>query len=76
MRDGSLSLLGGTGKTVEIDETFYGKQRARLKGSNKERGGSARTFHITGITMAVFASSRPRKRQPRERDHHGRMACV
>jgi hypothetical protein len=58
--------MGGTGKTIEINETFYGKQfgapkriRPGLHTSWRntvlalvERGGSVRTFHITGTTMA------------------------
>jgi transposase-like protein len=65
MRDGSLAPMGGTGGTVEIDETIIGK----LKGAPKrirrggtqwrnvvmtlvERGGSARSFHIDGTSLA------------------------
>jgi transposase-like protein len=60
MRAGGLSPLGGGGKTVEIDETFYGflegqPKTGRRAWSNKnvvltlvERGGSARSFHIDG----------------------------
>jgi transposase-like protein len=64
MRDGSLSPLGGSGKTVEIDETGHGritgapKHYARGMGSYGrtiltlvERGGSARSFHIEGTTL-------------------------
>jgi len=63
MRDGSLAPMGGSGKTVEIDETFIG----RLEGMPKmrsgtahknvvltlvERGGSARSFHIDSTSVA------------------------
>jgi transposase-like protein len=66
LRQGGLAPMGGTGKTIEINETFYGKQfgapkriRPGLHTSWRntvlalvERGGSVRTFHITGTTMA------------------------
>jgi transposase-like protein len=63
MRSDDLSPLGGTGKTVEVDETYIG----RLKGvptprggsSHKnivltlvERGGMARSFHIDSVSIA------------------------
>src|SRR4051812_9816798 len=67
MRLGGLSPMGGGGKVVEVDETFIG----RLKGQPKrrsgatshkntvltlvERGGSARSFHIDGTTIADIA---------------------
>jgi transposase-like protein len=67
MRLGGLSPMGGGGKVVEVDETFIG----RLKGQPKrrsgatshkntvltlvERGGSARSFHIDGTTVADIA---------------------
>jgi transposase-like protein len=59
MRTGGLAPMGGGGKVVEADETYFG----RLKGVPKmqrgfthknmvltlvERGGSARSFHIDG----------------------------
>jgi transposase-like protein len=60
MRDGSLSPLGGSGKIVEADETYLGRQEGappvRARGYRSswgnviltlvERGGSARSFHI------------------------------
>jgi transposase-like protein len=66
LRQGGLAPMGGTGKTIEINETFYGKQfgapkriRPGLHTSWRntvlalvERGGAVRTFHITGTTMA------------------------
>jgi transposase-like protein len=65
MRDGKLSPMGGSGRTVEIDETAQG----RIEGAPKhfirgmgsfgrtvltlvERGGAARSFHIEGTTLA------------------------
>jgi len=67
MRDGSLSPLGGSGKTVEIDETIIGKVEGAPKritwGGNQfrnivltlvERGGSARSFQIDGTTSATL----------------------
>jgi transposase-like protein len=68
MRDGSLTPIGGGGKVVEVDETFYGKLegapkhiKAGLHSSWRntilalvERGGSVRTFHIDGTTMATL----------------------
>jgi len=64
MRSDSLTPLGGEGKTVEADETYIG----RLAGLDKsvggaahkntvltlvERGGRARSFHITSATIAT-----------------------
>jgi transposase-like protein len=61
MRDGGLSPLGGTGKTVEVDETFIGRIKGVeakpgwVKHKNTvltlvERGGSVRSFHIDEAT--------------------------
>jgi transposase-like protein len=65
MRDGGLTPLGGGGGTVEIDETVYGRIEGAPKKLGKgrssfrnvaltlvERGGSARSFHIDGATIA------------------------
>ena len=67
MRDGGLSPLGGGGGTVEIDETVQGRiegapSRKNIKGGRSgyrnialtlvERGGKARSFHVTGTTIA------------------------
>jgi transposase-like protein len=65
MRAGDLSPMGGAGQTVEIDETVFGKQDdapkdASFKGSNfrnialtlVERGGSSRSFHVDGASIA------------------------
>jgi transposase-like protein len=63
MRTGGLAPMGGGGKTVEADETYFG----RLEGVPKmqrgfthknvvltlvERGGSARSFHIDGQAIS------------------------
>jgi len=52
--------LGGSGKTVEADETFFGNRRKQPKGhtgphhmqkvfSLVERGGSVRSFHVNTV---------------------------
>jgi transposase-like protein len=62
MRVVGMEPMGGAGKTVEVDETFFG----RVKGEPKrrgtghkhvvlsliERGGSSRSFHLEGTRMA------------------------
>jgi hypothetical protein len=69
MRSGGLmSPMGGDGGTVEVDETFIGhlegQPKKRRGGSSTfkntvltlvERGGSARSFHIDGTTIADIA---------------------
>lgn len=65
MRDGALAPMGGPGSIVEIDETVFGKQEgapmtATFKGTNfrnvvltlVQRGGSARSFHVEGTSIA------------------------
>jgi transposase-like protein len=67
MRCGDLSPMGGDGGTVEIDETVIGRIDGAPKSSKSmggrsgyrnvaltlvERGGSARSFHVTGTTIA------------------------
>lgn len=62
MRDGGLAPMGGGGEIVEIDETFIGRKQGFAKargGWHKsvvltlvERGGSARSFHVDGVTAA------------------------
>jgi transposase-like protein len=66
LRTGGLAPMGGSGKTVEIDETLQGRvQGAPAKvphGQHTawrnivltlvERGGSARSFHVSSATMA------------------------
>jgi transposase-like protein len=67
MKSGDLSPLGGSGKIVEIDETVIGKVDGapkKIVGGRSgfrnvafalvERGGSARTFHVDGVTMATL----------------------
>jgi transposase-like protein len=60
MRDGDLSPMGGSGETVEIDETYIGRKDGfethRGTGHKNavltlvERGGSARSFHVENTT--------------------------
>lgn len=62
MRTGGLGPMGGPGKTVEVDETYIGRQAGIPKelrgGAYKniiltlvERGGAARSFHIDQTTL-------------------------
>jgi transposase-like protein len=63
MRSEELFPMGGEGETVEVDETFIGrlegvpKQRHGAAHKNVvltlvERGGSARSFHVDGTSIA------------------------
>lgn len=63
MRDGSLAPLGGNGATVEADETFIGRKEGvpmpKAGYSHKhavmalvERGGKARSVHLSKLTKA------------------------
>lgn len=63
MREGSLAPMGGPGSIVEADETYIGRQQGmdvdRSGYHNKnmvvtlvERGGSARSFHSDGHSVA------------------------
>ncbi len=63
MRDGSLAPMGGPGGVVEADETYIGRQAGlgidKTGYHNKnmvvtlvERGGSARSFHTDGHSIA------------------------
>jgi transposase-like protein len=67
MRAGGLAPLGGSGRIVEVDETLSGKVEGapkRMRREHKglrnvvltlvERGGSARSFHIDGTTIATL----------------------
>ncbi|MGA7383653.1 MAG: IS1595 family transposase [Methylocella sp.] len=67
MKAGDLSALGGSGQIVEIDETVIGKTEGapnKIVGGRSgfrnvvfalvERGGSVRTFHVDGVTMATL----------------------
>jgi transposase-like protein len=65
MRDGKLAPMGGAGKTVEVDETYIGRQAgqpAKAGPATKnivltlvERGGSARSFHVDSTSIADIA---------------------
>jgi transposase-like protein len=62
MRTGGLGPMGGSGKTVEVDETYIGRlevQPAKAGPATKnivltlvERGGRARSFHIDATSIA------------------------
>jgi ISXO2 transposase-like protein len=65
MRPASMTPMGGSGKTVEIDETSQGRVEGAPKNAPRrmgeygrvvmtlvERGGGARSFHIEGTTLA------------------------
>src|SRR5258706_2928218 len=66
-KDGSGGLLGGGGKTVEMDETYWGNKQRKVAFGKRgagphhqmqvitlvERGGRARSFH----TRLVYAST-------------------
>ena len=62
MRVVGMGPMGGSGKVVEVDETFYGqvKGEPKRRGTGHkhvvlsliERGGSARSFHVEGTRMA------------------------
>jgi transposase-like protein len=65
MRFVGMEPLGGAGKAVEVDETFFGKVKGepKRKGTGHkhvvlsliERGGSARSFHVEGTRIADIA---------------------
>jgi transposase-like protein len=68
MRTGGLTPLGGEGKTVEVDETYIGRQEGQTKEPKArgfahknvvltlvERGGEARSFHIDTASIAQIA---------------------
>ena len=68
MRSGNLDPMGGAGGIVEIDETTQGRQQGAPKHLTRkrhggwafrnvvltlvQRGGSARSFHVTGTSIA------------------------
>lgn len=67
MRAGSLAPpMGGEGKTVEVDETVYGRAATHPTGRQRfvssqhkniilalvERGGEVRSYHVSGATVA------------------------
>ena len=59
MRGGNLAPMGGSGRIVEVDETFTGQkpdvevkqgtQHKHVVLSLVERGGSIRSFHVGGV---------------------------
>jgi transposase-like protein len=66
MRATGLEPMGGAGKPVEVDETYIGRladvPKQRAGGAHKnvvltlvERGGSARSFHVDGTSIADIA---------------------
>jgi transposase-like protein len=65
MRVVGMEPMGGAGKYVEADETFYGQVEGepKRKGTGHkhvvlsliERGGSARSFHVEGTRVADIA---------------------
>jgi hypothetical protein len=63
MRDSGLAPMGGSGGIVEVDETFIGRKQGVPKGHRGgwhksivltlvERGGSARSFRVDGVTAS------------------------
>jgi transposase-like protein len=67
MRPNEFTPMGGSGKTVEIDETIIGFQEGANSKTHRhaaqyrnivltlvERGGPARSFHIDGTTLATL----------------------
>jgi transposase-like protein len=66
MRPAELTPMGGSGKPVEVDETYIGRQESMgvdktgFRSKNMvltlvERGGSARSFHTDGHSIASIA---------------------
>jgi hypothetical protein len=65
MRVIGMDPMGGTGKAVEADETFFGQVKGEPKRrgvghkhvvlSLVERGGSSRSFHVEGTRIADLA---------------------
>jgi transposase-like protein len=65
MRVVGIEPMGGAGKAVEVDETFFGhvKGEPKRRGTGHkhvvlsliERGGSARSFHVEGTRIADIA---------------------
>jgi len=69
MRDDSGSLLGGGGSTVEVDETFIGRDTSKKAYNQKkgrgyhhkekvftlvERNGRARSFHVNAVNAGTL----------------------
>jgi transposase-like protein len=66
MRVVGMTPMGGSGETVEVDETFIGRQAGQPKRRTGwghknavltlvQRGGSARSFHVGGVRVADIA---------------------
>jgi len=66
LRQGSFDVsMGSGGGTVEVDETYFGKQAGHIKGKRQghmnavltlvERGGKSRTFHVDGTAISDLA---------------------
>jgi transposase-like protein len=66
LRQGSFDTpMGSGGGTVEVDETYFGKQAGHAKGKRQghmnavltlvERGGKSRTFHVDGTALSDLA---------------------
>jgi hypothetical protein len=66
LRQGSFAApMGEGGGTVEVDETYFGKQAGHAKGKRQghmnavltlvERGGKSRTFHVDGTSIGDLA---------------------
>ena len=61
MKDGTFSVLGGSGKIVEADETYIGRKAGTQKRAGYahkrtvvalvERGGEVRSFHVDHATV-------------------------
>src|SRR5258708_17699861 len=74
MRLGGLSPLGGSGKIVESDETYIGRQAGQPYKSRPatknivlplfERGGSARSFHLNTPSIAPIPPPLPKTLTP------------
>jgi len=66
MRDEKPIQMGGSGKTVEIDETFYGNRKPRYQKKGRgyqhkqkiltlvEREGKARSFHVPRVNAKTL----------------------
>lgn len=65
MKDGGIGMLGGAGKPVEVDETYWGnvgKQRKGARGyahkmkvvSLVERDGNKRSFHVANVSAKTL----------------------
>jgi hypothetical protein len=63
LKTAGVTPVGGSGKVVEVDETFYGRLEGQLKGPYRmgdqnvvltlvESGGSARSFHVDGVRIS------------------------